>query len=215
MTTRDNSTVLREAIRRLLAGDVRTVTVPPEGEPRVDQPVRGAIVSGSFNPLHTGHVRLAEVAAATLGLPALFELPVLNADKGQLSVEEIERRLAQFRRRHTVVLSREPLFREKATLFPGSVFVVGYDTAIRLVAPRYYGGEPGMVAALEAIRAAGCRFIVAGRVHQGRFCTLDDVPVPPAFRDLFLALPEDAFRVDLSSTELRERGQRPGDRGPA
>ncbi len=38
------------------------------------------------------------------------------------------------------------LFTDKAALFPGSAFVIGYDTAVRLVAPRYYArqdGQPG------------------------------------------------------------------------
>lgn len=199
-----------DPIARLLAGEVHTVTAYPDGRRIVDQPLRGAILSGSFNPLHAGHVRLLEVAATIVDLPPVFELPVLNADKGLLTAAEIERRLQQFRGKRTVVLTRAPLFREKAALFPGCVFVVGYDTAIRLVAPRYYGGVAGMQVALEAIRASGCRFLVAGREHAGQFRTLADVQVPLAFQDLFIALPEAAFRVDLSSTELRARARRAG-----
>jgi hypothetical protein len=105
-----------------------------------------------------------------------------------------------------VVLSRAALFVEKARLFPGSVFVVGYDTAIRLVNPRYYGGETGLHEALDAIAAAGCCFLVAGRAEQGPFHTLDDVALPPEHAGLFLGLSEEDFRVDVSSTALREQG---------
>ena len=35
------------------------------------------------------------------------------------------------------------LFTDKAALFPGSAFVIGYDTAVRLVAPRYYARQDG------------------------------------------------------------------------
>jgi hypothetical protein len=38
-----------------------------------------------------------------------------------------------------------PLFTQKAELFPNSVFVVGYDTAVRLVRPDYYGDETAML----------------------------------------------------------------------
>ena len=194
-----------EIVAQLLAEEVTTVTVYADGHCMADQPVNGALLSGSFNPLHSGHIQLAETAARRLGLPALFELPVINADKGSLALEEILRRLTQFYGQHTVVLSRAPLFRNKADLFPGSVFVIGYDTAIRLVAPHYYGGTVAMHAALAAIRAAGCRFLVAGRSVEGHFHTLDDVPVPPDYQDLFLGLPASDFRVDLSSTRLREQ----------
>ena len=50
-----------------------------------------------------------------------------------------------------------PLYTLKARLFPGSTFVVGYDTAIRLVMPKYYGGENGMLLQFAELKHAGCR----------------------------------------------------------
>lgn len=202
-----------DPIARLLEGSARTVLVAPDGTLAADAPVRAALLSGSFNPLHAGHERLIEAASAAVGLPPLFELPILNADKAPLSYAEIERRLIQFRWRYTAVLSRAALFVEKAELYPGSVFVVGYDTAARIVEPRYYegpstssgGAEAGRDAALERIRNHECRFLVAGRVDEGVFRTLKDIAVPPRFAGLFVELPESAFRVDLSSTEIRAK----------
>ena len=194
-----------DPITRLLDGTARTVLVGLDGTPIAEQPVTGAILSASFNPLHAGHERLAAAAATTLGVPVTFELPILNADKAPLGYAEIERRLAQFRWRHSVVLSRAALFVEKAALFPGCVFVLGYDTAVRLVDPRYYGGETARDAALSTIRARGCRFLVAGRVQDGAFQTLDEIAIPVDARDLFTGLPEQAFRVDLSSSAIREK----------
>jgi hypothetical protein len=192
-----------DPIARLLDGTARTVLVAPDGPPLADQPVVGALLSGSFNPLHAGHERLAQAAAAALAMPVTFELPILNADKAPLGYAEIERRLEQFRWRYPVVLSRAALFVEKAALFPGCVFVLGYDTAARLVDPRYYGGAPARDAALSAIRAHGCRFLVAGRAQDGAFYTLDEIAIPADARDLFVGLPEQAFRVDLSSSAIR------------
>ncbi|HEU5099434.1 MAG TPA: hypothetical protein VFU22_10465 [Roseiflexaceae bacterium] len=194
-----------DPITQLLGGAARTVLVAPDGTPQADQPVSGALLSGSFNPLHAGHERLAEAAAGTFGMPVTFELPILNADKAPLGYAEIERRLAQFRWRYPVVLSRAALFVDKAALFPGCVFVLGYDTAARLVDPRYYGGEAARDQALAFIRAQGCRFLVAGRVQDGVFHTLDEIAIPAGARDLFSGLPEQAFRVDLSSTEIRAK----------
>ena len=187
----------------LLEGVARSVTVAPDGRRAADAPVRGVLVSGSFNPLHIGHERLAYVAAEMLSQPSSFELPVLNADKPPLGYAEIERRLDQFVGRYTVVLSREPLFVGKAAVFPGCVFAIGSDTAERLVALRYYGGVAERDAARETVRANGCRFLVAGRVENGVFRTLADIDIPDGFRDLFIELPERAFRVDISSTEIR------------
>jgi hypothetical protein len=197
--------VIAEAdpLAQLLEGAARSVTVAPDGRRAADAPVRGVLVSGSFNPLHVGHERLAYAAAEMLGLPSSFELPVLNADKPPLGYAEIERRLDQFAGRYTIVLSREPLFVGKAALFPGCVFAIGSDTAERLVDPRYYGDVAGRDAALDSIRANGCRFLVAGRVEDGAFRTLANINIPDGFRDLFVELPERAFRVDLSSTEIR------------
>ncbi len=192
-----------QPLDRLMIHSAQTVTVYPDGDQLADIPFNSALLSGSFNPLHEGHVRLSEAAAVFLGIPVIFELPIVNADKGTLSTAEIQRRLSQFSAKHTVVLSRAPLFRDKAALFPGSIFVVGYDTAMRLVSPHYYNGEEGMHAALAAIRANKCRFLVAGRLYQGQFRTLSSIPIPPSFHDLFLELPEEYFRMDISSTELR------------
>lgn len=197
------------AIDALLAGRIATLTITPDGALQVDDPPQGLILSGSFNPLHEGHERMAAAAAQLSGLPVAFELAVLNADKGMLEPQEIARRAAQFAGRHTLVLSRAPLFVQKALLYPGRRFVIGYDTAVRLVAPRYYGGEPELRAALAAIRAAGCSFLVAGRLVDGRFHTLADLALPADGADLFTPIPEALFRADISSTELRARGQWP------
>jgi hypothetical protein len=74
---------------------------------------------------------------------------------------------------------------------------------VRLVDSRYYGGPQGRDAALASIRAQGCRFLVAGRAEGGVFRTLADIALPESLRDLFVELPESAFRSDLSSTAIR------------
>ena len=195
-------------LERLLDASVGSLMYYGPGAFVADEPLIAAVLSGSFNPLHDGHYRLARAAARRLGLPVVYELSVYNVDKPPLSPAEIERRLAQFvDRPRRVVLTCEPLYSGKAALLPGCTFVIGYDTAARLVDPRYYHGDPGAVrAALRAIREQGCRFLIAGRLVDGVFRTLADVDVPDGFDDLFDSLPEDDFRLDLSSTDLRERG---------
>ena len=193
-----------DPLDRLLSGEAGTVTVSPDGRMAVDEPVRAALLGGSFNPLHQGHESLARAASEILDTEVMFELSVTNVDKPPLTAEEVRHRLSQFQDKSTVVLTRADTYHKKSVLFPGCTFVIGWDTAVRLVAPRYYGGdESAMVTALVDIWALGCRFLVAGRESDGKYRTLADVPVPRGFDRLFKSIPESAFRVDISSTALR------------
>jgi hypothetical protein len=151
-----------------------------------------------------GHRGLTEAAGKISGFEVGFELSVTNVDKPALEEAEILERLAQFTDDETAVLTRTETFFKKARLFPGRTFVVGWDTVIRLVAPRYYGDDPdAMMVALAAMLAAGTKFLVAGREDDGTFKTLADVEVPQGFEGLFKDVPEHLFREDISSTQLR------------
>jgi hypothetical protein len=189
----------------LLSGERRPLCVEVDGRLRDDAPRPSALLPGSFNPLHEGHCNLAAVAARLLGVPVGFELSVTNADKPPLTLAEVEHRRTQLTWRAPLWLTNAPTFAEKATLFPGATFVVGTDTAERIVASRFYqNSEERMLAALEHIRACSCRFLVAGRLNaEGRFTSCEELALPAAFRDLFRGIPSEAFRHDISSTLLR------------
>ncbi|MCH9016687.1 MAG: hypothetical protein IIB89_02845 [Chloroflexi bacterium] len=185
-----------------LSGEAAWVVVRG-GTMTVEGQAPAALLPGSFSPVHQGHRGLAKAAGLLLDTEVGFELSVTNVDKPALEEAEIQTRLAQFADDETAVLTRAETFFKKARLFPGRTFVVGWDTAIRLVAPRYYGGSGAMMMALAEMLAAGTRFLVAGREDQGIFKTLNDVPVPQGFEALFDDLAEDQFREDISSTQLR------------
>jgi hypothetical protein len=91
------------------------------------------------------------------------------------------------------------------------VLQVGWDTAVRIVMPKYYGGgDAAMQLVLAEIGHQGCRFLVAGRVDDkgdGRFKTLQDIEMPKACQHIFEAIPEGCFRSDVSSTFLRAAGK--------
>ncbi|MCH8225021.1 MAG: hypothetical protein IIC97_04030 [Chloroflexi bacterium] len=194
-------------LMRLLSGEAGAVTAHPDGRLTLEAPSCAGLLPGSFRPFHYGHEQLARAAEQILGGEVVFELSVLNVDKPPLEETEVRQRLTQFAGKATVVLTRAETFRKKADLFPGCTFVIGWDTAVRLVAPRYYGGEESaMLTALAEIWAAGCRFLVAGREEDGIFRTLADVPVPAGFHTIFQDIPEALFRADVSSTALRSSG---------
>ncbi len=194
-----------DALAAFLAGRLSAVCIEADGRMRGDGPRPTVLLPGSFNPLHDGHCILARVASALAGAPVAFELGIANADKPPLADEEVRRRLSPFAWRAPLWLTRAPTFTEKARLFPGAVFVVGADTAARIVQPRFYGdNEARMIEALEALRCGRCRFLVAGRVNaEGLLVGLEELDIPAAHRDLFTSIPARAFRVDLSSTQLR------------
>ena len=195
-----------DALDALADGHISRALIGADGTQDADGRFVGAVVSGSFNPAHRGHHRLAEVAAEIAGAPAAFELSITNVDKPALDVAEVRKRLSQFAGRRDAVVTRAPTFREKARLLPGCAFVIGADTMTRLIQPRYYGdSEAEMVSALLEMRSLGCSFLVAGRAADGRFTTLSDVDYPPALSGLFAAIPESAFREDVSSTQIRAR----------
>ncbi len=191
------------AAERLHGDDVPFFGILPDGALTTAPPM--ALLSGSFNPLHAGHTGLAATAAALLGAPVAFELSVVNADKPRLPSDAVLDRLSQFAGRYAAYAGNAPTFVEKARLYPGAVFVVGFDTAARVIQPRYYGGsEAGMLAALDELRRRGNRFLVAGRLDDdGLFHELPELALPAGYETLFEAIPARLFRHDVSSTEIR------------
>ncbi|MDE2822415.1 MAG: hypothetical protein OXK79_02790 [Chloroflexota bacterium] len=188
----------------LLAGALDTVLVSADGTITPNGRPSRALLSGSFDPLHVGHRELATVASETLSMPVTLEMSVANVDKPPLSAPVIRERLQQFVGVYDVVLTKAPTFAEKVRVLPGSCFIIGYDTMKRLIDPAYYGGDPQrMTKALSSIAQLKGRFLVAGRLDDGIFRTLADVPVPDEFRDMFESIPEHRFRRDISSTYLR------------
>jgi hypothetical protein len=195
-----------DPLQSLVTGGLRALYVELDGRIAREAPHPAALLPGAFNPAHEGHWRLVNTASRLLGSPVMFELSVTNVDKPALPAAEIRRRLQQFAWRMPVWVTAAPTFAEKACLFPGAVFVLGADTAERILAPRYYeDNETRIAEALEQIRRQGCRFLVAGREERaGKYLGLENLCIPEASRDLFSGIPKADFHVPISSTALRE-----------
>ena len=199
-----------DTIDQLLAGELDRVTAQPDGQMMLSAPRPPVLLPGSFNPVHAGHVLLAQVAEELRQQPLAFEISVTNVDKPPLAGKTVRRRLCAIRREVAgrTHAERPPSSRSRAC-FRKTTFVIGADTAERLVAPRYYGDdEVRMHVALEEIANSGGSFLVAVRIDAaGRVRALSDIPVPRRYADLFTEIPEHRFRLDTSSSEIRERGR--------
>ena len=163
-------------------------------------PATPILLSGSFNPMHCGHEKLLKAAEQTTGREGLFELSVFNVDKPPVAVSEIERRLRHCKLKIPMVLTSTPTFSEKAELFPGAWFALGYDTAVRLLDPAYHSDIPAILARFQFL---GVHFVIGGRLQEGEFFGVENLTIPAGFETLFIPIPESIFREDISSTELR------------
>jgi hypothetical protein len=95
-------------------------------------------------------------------------------------------------------------------------FVIGTDTMVRILNPKYYGNsEENMLEAVREMGRAGVHFVVGGRLEQRPDCDStkfvsgeDELKLMPKdVRQMFTLVMEEAFRVDVSSSEIRKRIQ--------
>ncbi len=197
----------------VIAGRIGVVTVAPDGTISEGVAEGLTVLSGAFNPLHEGHEGMLTAATGITGGTGVFELSIVNVDKPELPEAEVRERISQFAGRYTALISRSPTFLEKSRIMPGASFVIGYDTAVRLFDDRYYPAyqreaDPdntgsATLAAMSEIRRNDCKFIVAGRVTDDGFKTVQDLDVPDGYRPMLRGIPVEVFREDISSSQIR------------
>jgi hypothetical protein len=160
------------------------------------------LLPGSFDPCHEGHEMIANVVERQYGRRVACAVTADPVHKASLRTIDLLDRVASIRlvggaRRPIVLTERDPLFIDKARQYPGAGMALGVDALIRMLDPSW---GPNVGEMLETFRSLGTRFYVVGRVVDGRWTTIDDVPIPNGFRRLFESV---GGRHDVSSTELR------------
>ncbi|PNY10796.1 nucleotidyltransferase, partial [Trifolium pratense] len=72
--------------------------------------------------------------------------------------------------------------------------------------PKYYDGDYNkMLKILIGCKETGCTFLVGGRNVDGAFKVLDDLNIPEELKDMFISIPAEQFRMDISSTDIRKK----------
>ncbi len=166
------------------------------------------LLAGSFNPIHEGHIALLDTAEHAVRAPlACFELSVANASssKAEIGENELFDRVDQFKDIQSLLVTRRPYFRDKiAFMQPNSWLVIGADTFKRFFDLQYYESPAQMIEFASLLDKQGVKLIVGPRLSQNILETRDDFldMVPQFYRPSVLQL--EKFRVDKSSTEIRE-----------
>ena len=179
--------------QRLLAGETDTT----------QDVVEQAVFPGAFNPMHQGHLDMIRYAEQKLGRSVILEISIRNVDKPPLDYLSMRER-RDGAGDHPVVFTNAPTFVEKSRLFPGSVFIVGADTLARIDDPIYYTNRNERDAAVLEMAERRIQFLVFGRTGTTGFMSLEDLSLSAPLRALCTGVPEDDFRADVSSTELRK-----------
>ncbi len=192
--------------------DTKTAFGPSRTEIRELLPEKPLVLAGSFNPFHDGHREMLAAAAKLTSRTGYLEISIQNVDKPLLPRRELDRRAALIASEGlSLIVTSAPRFTEKSSVLPGSSFLIGFDTFVRLLDEKYYpdhvtGELTSVENSLDLIEENRCQFVVAGRVDdQQMFKELSGVKIPRRYQKMFIGLSESQFRSDISSTEMRDR----------
>lgn len=174
---------------------------------------------GSFNPIHAVHRVMTKTFEERYHKPVMLMITADCVHKDPLLVNDLLERAAMMRLerwrgapRTLIFTQNDPLFIDKARNMPGSWFLIGADTMIRLLEPKWYSkdnacGKSKMIEMLGEFRRLDTKFLVFGRRIPGNiYVKRSEIEVPAGFEDIFVEVePGDGMEwPSLSSTQIRE-----------
>lgn len=154
-----------------------------------------ALFPGSFNPPHEGHFGIADLYEKIQG-PVIFNIQTKPPHKESISIQSMLKRAKCLKGREILFSNDLSLYIDKSNRFPGTGMIVGVDTLIRLLDPKW---GPNVDELINTFSKNKTTFYVVDRIIDGKLVSVWDLNIPD--RMCYVRL---VGEWDVSSTELRK-----------
>ncbi len=157
-------------------------------------PLHRALYPGAFNPPHQGHLAIAKAS------DAIFWVEAAAPHKPELTLAELVQRAKLLHGQERFFTRGYPLYLDKSRAFPDRELVVGADSLLRMLDPKW-GPDPLQL--LRHFTENGTTLAIVGRWVGDRFVSADEaIASVPESGTLYNLRPLTG-RWDISSTEVR------------